>query len=110
MIYNTQISGIELLKSDISEGFFFTGWCEEWMVLYEDSTLAWYADKTLCRLRGYVHIGDAPELLAVAEWTKQVPRKPKFPKKCHIGQLLAIGCTKKHDVYWLMGQTPSEIK
>lgn len=78
--------------------------------MYEDSTLAWYADKTLCRLRGYVHIGDAPELLAVAEWTKQVPRKPKFPKKCHIGQLLAIGCTKKHDVHWLMGQTPSEIK
>ncbi|KAL1512751.1 hypothetical protein ABEB36_002289 [Hypothenemus hampei] len=90
-------------------GIFCTGWCEEWIVLYDDSTLAWYSDKTLCRLRGFVRISDAPELLAVAEWTRQAPKKPRFPRACHIGQLLAVGCTKRHDVHWLMGQSPAEI-
>ncbi|XP_066139185.1 uncharacterized protein [Euwallacea fornicatus] len=102
-----QVKGGYLLR--YRRGFFCTGWCEEWVVLYEDSTLAWYTDKTLCRLRGYVRISDAPELLAVAEWTRKVPRKPKFPRACHVGQLLAVGCTKKPDVYWLMGQTSAEI-
>ncbi|XP_030750853.1 uncharacterized protein LOC115878475 [Sitophilus oryzae] len=90
-------------------GFFCKGWCEEWVVLYEDSTLAWFADKSLSRPRGFVRISEAPELLAVGEYTRQVPRKPRFPRACHIGQLLAVGCNTMHDVCWLMGQSPAEI-
>ncbi|KAF7284430.1 hypothetical protein GWI33_022212 [Rhynchophorus ferrugineus] len=95
--------------NNITGGFFCKGWCEEWVVLYEDSTIAWFADKSLNRPRGYVRISEAPELLAVGEWTRQVPRKPRFPRACHIGQLLAIGCKSMNEVYWLMGQSPAEI-
>ncbi|XP_050515139.1 uncharacterized protein LOC114332169 [Diabrotica virgifera virgifera] len=90
-------------------GFFCPKWCEEWVVLYEDSTLAWYSDKGLNRPKGCVRISDAPELLAVGEWTRQVPRRPKFPHACHMGQLLAIGSRKLHDVHWLMAKSPAEI-
>ncbi|CAH1169818.1 unnamed protein product, partial [Phaedon cochleariae] len=82
---------------------------EEWVVLYEDSTLAWYSDKGLGRPKGYVRISEAPELLAVGEWTRQVPRRPKFPHFCNIGQLLAIGSRAMRDVHWLMAQSPAEI-
>ncbi|CAH1984697.1 unnamed protein product, partial [Acanthoscelides obtectus] len=91
-------------------GIFCKGWNEEWVVLYEDSTLAWYSDKGLSRPRGCVRISDAPELLAVGEYTRQVPRRPRFPKTCQIGQLLAIGSRAFQDVHWLMAQSPAEIK
>lgn len=80
------------------------------MVLYEDSTIAWYADKGLSRPRGRLRISDCPELLAVGEWTRQVPRRPRFPRTCHIGQLLAIGNKSIHDVQWLMAQSSAELK
>lgn len=80
------------------------------MVLYEDSTLAWYADKGLSRPRGFIRLNEAPDLLAVGEWTRQVPRRPRFPRACHIGQILAIGTRIPSDVHWLMAQSPAEIK
>lgn len=67
-------------------GLFWKGWCEEWVVLYEDSTLAWYSDKGLSRPKGFIRISEAPELLAVGEWTRQVPKRPRFPRACHIGK------------------------
>lgn len=103
---------ISFLSYDfVPGGFFFKGWCEEWVVLYEDSTIAWYADKGLSRPRGYVRISEAPDLLAVGEWTRQVPKRPRFPRSCHIGQLLAIGGGRiPHDVHWLMAQSQTELK
>lgn len=80
------------------------------MVLYEDSTLAWYADKDLSRPRGCIRIREAPELLAVGEWTRQVPRRPRFPPACHVGQLLAVGSKTPQDVHWLIAQSPAEVK
>ncbi|XP_072397468.1 uncharacterized protein [Diabrotica undecimpunctata] len=106
-IGNKQVKGGYLLR--YRRGFFCPKWCEEWVVLYEDSTLAWYSDKGLNRPKGCVRISDAPELLAVGEWTRQVPRRPKFPHACHMGQLLAIGSRKLHDVHWLMAKSPAEI-
>lgn len=91
-------------------GLFCKGWSEEWVVLYEDSTLAWYADKGLSRPRGYIRIREAPDLLAVGEWTRQVPRRPRFPPACHVGQLLAVGSRTPHDVHWLIAQSPAEVK
>lgn len=80
------------------------------MVLYEDSSIAFYADKGLSRSRGCVRICEAPDLLAVGEWTKQVPRPPKIPRNCNIGQLLVVGCRCPHEVYWLMAQSSAEVK
>lgn len=74
----------------ISGGFFCKGWCVEWVVLYEDSTLAWYTDKCLSRPKGYVRISEAPELLAVGEWTRQVPKRPRLSKAGHIGKYINI--------------------
>lgn len=91
-------------------GLFCKGWSEEWVVLYEDSTLAWYADKGLGRPRGCIRIREAPELLAVGEWTRQVPRRPRFPPACHVGQLLAVGSKTPEDVHWLIAQSPAEVK
>lgn len=79
------------------------------MVLYDDSTMAWYADKGLSRPRGYVRISDTPELLAVGEWTRNVPRKPRFPRSCHIQQLIVVG-ESAQKVHWLMAQSPAEVK
>lgn len=93
----------------IEGGFFCRGWSEEWMVLYEDSTMAWYADKGLSRPRGCIRISDAPELLAVGEWTQNVPRKPRFPRGCHVRQLIVVGETSQK-VHWLMAQSPAEVK
>lgn len=42
------------------------------MVLYEDSTLAWYKDKGTQFPRGYLRINEAPELVAISEWTLRV--------------------------------------
>ncbi|XP_060533843.1 uncharacterized protein LOC132706504 [Cylas formicarius] len=102
-----QIKGGYLLR--YKKGFFCKAWCEEWVVLYEDSTLAWFADKSLSRPRGFVRISDAPDLLAVGEWTRQVPRRPRLSKACHFGQLLAVGCRRMHQIHWLMAATPAEI-
>ncbi|KAK4885359.1 hypothetical protein RN001_001630 [Aquatica leii] len=93
----------------ITGGFFCKRWSEEWVVLYEDSTIAFYADKGLSRPRGRVRIREAPDLLAVGEWTRQVPRSPRIPRTCHIGQLLVVGCRCPHEVYWLMAQSPAEV-
>ncbi|KAF2885373.1 hypothetical protein ILUMI_20771 [Ignelater luminosus] len=95
---------------NILRGFFCKGWSEEWVVLYEDSTIAFYADKGLSRPRGRVRIREAPDLLAVGEWTRQVPRSPRIPRTCHIGQLLVIGCKCPQEVHWLMAQSPAEVK
>ncbi|KAF5285603.1 hypothetical protein FQA39_LY16572 [Lamprigera yunnana] len=91
-------------------GFFCKGWSEEWVVLYEDSTIAFYADKGLSRPRGRVRVREAPDLLAVGEWTRQVPRSPRIPRTCHVGQLLVVGCRCPHEVHWLMAQSPAEVK
>ncbi|KAK9891161.1 hypothetical protein WA026_013478 [Henosepilachna vigintioctopunctata] len=104
---NKQIKGGYLLR--YRRGLFCSGWSEEWVVLYEDSTIAWYADKGLNRPRGRIRIGDSPDLLAVGEWTRKVPKRPKFPRSCHIGQLLAIGSRRPQDVQWLIAQSPAEV-
>ncbi|VEN62260.1 unnamed protein product, partial [Callosobruchus maculatus] len=106
-IGNKQVKGGYLLR--YRRGIFCKGWSEEWVVLYEDSTLAWYSDKGLSRPRGCVRISEAPELLAVGEYTRQVPRRPRFPKTCQIGQLLAVGSRAFQDVHWLMAQSTAEI-
>lgn len=92
------------------EGLFCSGWTEEWVVLFEDSTLAWYADKGLSRPRGRIRIGDSPDLLAVGEWTRKVPKRPRFSRNCHVGQLLAIGSRRPQDVHWFIAQSPAEVK
>ncbi|CAH1365282.1 unnamed protein product [Tenebrio molitor] len=102
-----QVKGGYLLR--YKRGLFCKNWSEEWFVLYEDSTLAWFADKGLSRPRGRVRISEFPELLAVGEWTRQVPKRPRFPRSCHIGQLLAIGTRIPHDVHWLMAQSSAEV-
>lgn len=79
------------------------------MVLYEDSTIAWYADKGLSRPRGWTKINKAPELLAIGEWTRNVPRKPRLPRNCQIQQLIVAGESSKN-IHWLMAQSSGEVK
>lgn len=91
-------------------GWLWRTWCEEWVVLYEDSTMAWFKDKGTTSPRGRVLLNEAPELLAVGEWTRQIPRRPRMPEDCHVGQLMAFGSRRQGKVHWLMAQSATEVR
>ncbi|EFA11928.2 UDP-glucuronosyltransferase 2C1-like Protein [Tribolium castaneum] len=105
-VANKQVKGGYLLR--YKRGLFCNSWCEEWFVLYEDSTLAWFKDKGLNRPKGHLRISECPDLLAVGEWTRQVPKRPRFPRNYHVGQVLAVGTRIPQDVHWLMAQSAAE--
>lgn len=50
-------------------------------------------------------------MLAIAQWTGQVPRRPALPDGCHISQLIAVGSRqKKSKVYWMIARSEAEVK
>lgn len=91
-------------------GWLCRSWCEEWVVLYEDSTMAWFKDKGTANPRVRMQLSESPELLAVGEWTRQVPRRPRVPGDCSVGQLMAFGNRKQGKVHWLMAQSSTEVR
>lgn len=91
--------------------------------------MAWYKEKGASIPGGRIRLNDAPELLAVGEWTRQVPRRPRIPADCNVGQLMALGggggtidytmgagagaydaYGRKSRIHWLMAQSASEVK
>ncbi|XP_025830798.1 uncharacterized protein LOC108733980 [Agrilus planipennis] len=102
-----QIKGGYLLR--YRRGILCKGWRKEWVVLYEDSTIAFYAEKGLNRARGEVLISDSPDLLAVGEWTRQVPKPPRVPRPCQVGQLIVVGNRYPKQVHWLIAPSCNEV-
>ncbi|XP_046688797.1 uncharacterized protein LOC124374657 isoform X2 [Homalodisca vitripennis] len=88
---------------------FGRAWREEWVVLYEDSTLAWFKEKGRGEPEGSVVVKDAPEMLAVSQWTLRIPGRPVLPSGCHVVQLMAFGTRGGDKVHWLLAQSEEEV-
>lgn len=80
------------------------------MVLYEDSTIAWFKEKGRGEPEGGIVIKDAPEMMAVGRWTLRIPGRPDLPSGCHIEQLMAFGNRRRDKVHWLLAQSEDEVK
>ncbi|XP_017769276.1 PREDICTED: uncharacterized protein LOC108557311 isoform X2 [Nicrophorus vespilloides] len=106
-IQKKQVKAGYLLR--YKRGLFCKSWSWEWVVLYEDSTMALFADKKLCCSRGCVKLIEAPEMLAVGEWTKNIPRRPRIPTSYETDQLLAISAGRSDNIYWVLAQSPTEL-
>uniref|UniRef100_A0A1B0FAM7 PH domain-containing protein n=1 Tax=Glossina morsitans morsitans TaxID=37546 RepID=A0A1B0FAM7_GLOMM len=77
-------------------------WTEEWVVLYDDSTMAWFTEPGRSSPAGKILVKEAPEMLAIAHWTGQIPRRPPLPEGCSVSQLIALGSRRKRSkVEWI---------
>ncbi|KAK3926818.1 Pleckstrin homology domain-containing family B member 2 [Frankliniella fusca] len=85
-------------------------WREQWVVLYDDSTLSWYKEKGRPRPEGSVRVRESPDLLAVSQYTQRIPDRPDLPKGNKVAQLLAVGCRRpsRHKVHWLLAKSTEE--
>lgn len=88
---------------------FAKSWREEWVVLYDDSTLAWYKEKGRGSPEGCIVVKDAPELLAVSQWTMRIPGRPDLPNGSQLVQLMAFGTRQRDKVHWLLAQSEQEV-
>lgn len=79
------------------------------MVLYEDSTLAWFKEKGRGQPEGSLKVKDAPEMMAVSQWTARIPGRPDLPTGCHVVQLMAFGTRRQDKVHWLLAQSEQEV-
>lgn len=49
-------------------------------------------------------------MLAIANWTSQIPCRPPLPDGCHLSQLIALGSRRrKSKVYWMLAKSETEV-
>lgn len=49
-------------------------------------------------------------MLAIANWTSQIPCRPPLPDGCHLSQLIALGSRRrKSKVYWMLAKSEAEV-
>lgn len=49
-------------------------------------------------------------MLAISQWTGQIPRRPDLPEGCSVAQLIALGSRRKRSkVYWMLAQSEKEV-
>ena len=86
-------------------------WREEFMVLYEDSTMAWFKNKSRSEPEGCLLLREAPQLMAIGEYTLRVPHRPgNLPQGCTLKQLMACGTANRQKVHWFAAKSEDEIK
>ncbi|KAK7865429.1 hypothetical protein R5R35_012793 [Gryllus longicercus] len=102
-----QVKGGYLLR--YKKRLFGKPWREEWVVLYEDSTLAWYKEKGRLEPEGSLVVKEAPEMMAVSQWTLRIPGRPDLPSGCGVVQLMAFGNRRRDKVHWLLAQSEEEV-
>lgn len=60
---------------------------------------------------GKILVKEAPEMLAIAHWTGQIPRRPPLPYGCKLSQLIALGSRRKQcKVYWMLAKSEEEVR
>lgn len=89
--------------------FFGSNWRDVHSVLYNDSSLLWYKDRSLEEQEGGVVLKEAPELIAFGPYTAQVPDRPPLPDNYEQKQLLAFGVRGKDMVYWFLCPNEAEV-
>ncbi|XP_037730267.1 uncharacterized protein LOC119560722 [Drosophila subpulchrella] len=103
-----QIKGGYLLR--YKKQMFWNRWAEEWVVLYDDSTMAWFTEPGRSSPTGKILVKEAPEMLAIAHWTGQIPRRPPLPAGVNVSQLIALGSQRKRSkVYWMLAKSEQEV-
>ncbi|XP_061390458.1 uncharacterized protein LOC133325750 [Musca vetustissima] len=103
-----QIKGGYLLR--YKKQLLWNRWAEEWVVLYDDSTMAWFTEPGRSSPAGKILVKEAPEMLAIAHWTGQIPRRPPLPEGCSVSQLIALGSRRKRSkVYWMLAKSEQEV-
>ncbi|XP_068156836.1 uncharacterized protein [Drosophila tropicalis] len=103
-----QIKGGYLLR--YKKQMLWSRWAEEWVVLYDDSTMAWFTEPGRSSPSGKILVKEAPEMLAIAHWTGQIPRRPPLPAGVNVSQLIALGSQRKRSkVYWMLAKSEQEV-
>lgn len=103
-----QIKGGYLLR--YKKSVLWSRWSEEWVVLYDDSTMAWFTEPGRSSPAGKILVKEAPEMLAIAHWTGQIPRRPPLPDGVSMSQLIALGSRRKRSkVYWMIAKSEEEV-
>lgn len=94
-----------------TERLFGKDWKENWVVLFEDSTMAWYKHKEKLEMpNGTIIVKEAPEMLAVGEYTFRIPGTPQIPPGSNYRNLMAFGSRMKNEVHWLLATSENEVK
>ncbi|EDV94321.1 uncharacterized protein LOC6568210 [Drosophila grimshawi] len=103
-----QIKGGYLLR--YKKQMLWNRWAEEWVILYDDSTMAWFTEPGRSSPSGKILVKEAPEMLAIAHWTGQIPRRPPLPDGVSVSQLIALGSRRKRSkVYWMLAKSEQEV-
>ncbi|KAG8196373.1 hypothetical protein JTE90_009590 [Oedothorax gibbosus] len=89
--------------------FFGSNWRDVHSVLYNDSSLLWYRDKSRQEQDGGLVLKDAPELIAFGPYTAQVPNRPELPDNYEQKEMLAFGVRGKDVVYWFLCPNEEEV-
>lgn len=86
-------------------------WKEEFIVLYEDSSVAWFKDKNRTEPEGGLLLKEAPELMAMGEYTLRIPhpRPTSLPQGCTVRQVMAFGTPNRQKVHWFVAKSEDEI-
>ncbi|XP_037949033.1 uncharacterized protein LOC119680338 isoform X2 [Teleopsis dalmanni] len=72
--------------------------------------MAWFTEPGRSSPAGKILVKEAPEMLAIAHWTGQIPRRPPLPEGCSVSQLIALGSRRKRSkVYWMLAKSEQEV-
>jgi len=81
-------------------------------VLYDDSSIAWFKDKSRQVADGGLVLSQAPDLMAVGEHTARIPvgRPASLPRGCSLQQVMAFGTPDRRKVHWFVAKSREEVR
>ena len=88
---------------------FGKAWREEFVVLYEDSSVIWFRDRDRLDPEGGLFLKDAPEMLAAGQWVSRVPNKPEMPNGCDLKLSIAMGSRHREKIHWFLCKSEAEL-
>ncbi|XP_040576562.1 uncharacterized protein [Lepeophtheirus salmonis] len=88
---------------------FGRGWRQEFVVLYEDSSLVWMRDQHRLEVDGRIMLREAPDLIAASQWVSRVPQKPEPPFGCKLSHAIAIGSKHEDKVEWFICKSNEDL-
>ena len=60
---------------------------------------------------GAVLLKEAPELMAIGEYTERIPQRPSsLPRGCTLGQVMAFGTRNRQKVHWFVAKSEEEVR
>jgi hypothetical protein len=96
-----------------SRGFFTNKWREGFFVLYQDSTIQWFEEKSDKKPEGSICIREICQYLSVGPYTRCVPGRPSLPSSGDENLLICIPKNikkKEKDILWILCADLSQLK